>query len=259
MPCQNGGTSIVNNTACSCICANGFTGSTCTIAGSGGCANIDVTGLTTSYTNVTLGAAIPRLITQAETNFSIPLFYEIILSRFNTADLSCDVENALVTFDGLSNRIGEASTLVNIATIAATGTPVARRRSRVEVRSESETVNPTILVAAAPNKSVTSTTASATPTPAASAAPTSATSVGVTAAFAITEEAMDFARVAVLYILQEQQLSSAVTAQSKIQAWMNAGVIAGYSNAGNVSMGDGNTMDFEKFRVDIGMGVIGKP
>jgi hypothetical protein len=257
-PCANGGTSIISSNACSCICANGYTGSTCTFAGSSGCTTTTIVSSNgTTYQNVTVGESIPRLISGAQTNFSIPLSSDIILARFNSANLSCNAENALVTFDGMDWPVGSASSPAS-ATDSPTPMLMAKavrvRRDVTSISYDSSTsVNPTIIydTSAPPT---TTPVASSTPTtadPASSAASASATtaaspSTAATASFTPTQESLDFARVAVLYILQKQSVNNAVTAQSDIQSFFNIALTKGVENAqaGNVTTGDGNSIDF---------------
>ncbi|EFQ26678.1 uncharacterized protein GLRG_02498 [Colletotrichum graminicola M1.001] len=108
LKCENGGTNVISQGICSCICINGFTGQTCTVAGATGCTTTSLqgNGTPTSLSNVTLGQAIPRLLQQAQTNFSIPLDGTDILAKLNTENLSCIAQNSLVTFDGRSSRVG---------------------------------------------------------------------------------------------------------------------------------------------------------
>lgn len=247
-PCANGGTSIISSNACSCICANGYTGSTCTFAGSSGCTTTTIVSSNgTTYHNVTVGESIPRLISGAQTNFSIPLSSDIILARFSSENLSCNAENALVTFDGMDWPVGSASSPAS-ATDSPSPTLTAKAvRVRRDVRSisydSSISVNPTIIydTAAPPT---TTPVASSTPTTADPAS--SAASASATASFTLTQESLDFARVAVLYILQKQSVNNAVTAQSDIQSFFNTALTKGVENAqaANVTTGDGNSIDF---------------
>ena len=89
------------------------------------------------------------------------------------------------------------------------------------------------------------TTVQTTTTPAASATTT-------VPSFNVTEEALDFARVAVLFVLQEKSVDDAVTAQSKLQNFFTTP-----QNAGNVSLGNGASLDFFDLSVNLGNGSIG--
>ena len=69
--CQNGGVAVPNSDrSCNCVCINGFTGRTCGTESDVGCTTINVADTTS---NATVGAAIPRLLKDAQSNFSIPL------------------------------------------------------------------------------------------------------------------------------------------------------------------------------------------
>ena len=66
---------------------------------------------------------------------------------------------------------------------------------------------------------------------------------------------MEFARCAVLYVLQEISLDAAVTSQNRLQMIINNGVPSGYSDAGT-----GVMVDLLGFRIDMGRnngGVVG--
>lgn len=193
--CQNGGTSSLSTGSCSCICINGFTGSTCSVAGSSGCTTTTISTEPT-YTNVTLGDSIPRLISAAQTNFSIPLFGTVILARFNSANLSCVSENALVTFDGQSQRVGAADYVVvpTYTTSASAATATSNNKQRRDTSSSSSAA----AAAATANgilydPSSQYTSSDSTPSATSSAAASMASSYP-NAVFSVTEEVLDFAR-----------------------------------------------------------------
>ncbi|KAL2065877.1 hypothetical protein VTL71DRAFT_3547 [Oculimacula yallundae] len=262
--CQNGGTAIVDNGACACICTNGFTGSTCTTANATGCTTVTMPG--SSFTNVTLGQSISRLIQGGPANYSIPLSEVTILARFNSANLSCATENALVTFQGRSDRKGAADDLVFSATstsstpaptgvltgrqlptgISSSLAPIATSNGIVfdgsvnPPTSPSTNSNPTTNTNTNPNSDLPSdpTLAIANTNP--------------LATFALTEEVFDFARIAVLYVLQQDALENAITAQSTLQTLFQRQ--QGFTNqaATNVSIGHGNVVNFAAFQVAVG-------
>lgn len=312
--CQNGGTNVVNQGVCSCICTNGFTGFDCSSAAATGCTTTSLTG-DTNINNVTLGEAIPRLIAQASTNFSIPLSPTAILAKFNAGNLSCSAENALVTFDGQATRQGDASEVVTdptgLTAAAAVGDndlPVADGVAYdivtvVESPSTTETLDhPTILpslpavnnpaadagfstIITAPTTfstyfatTITFPRPTTTITPTLTRtitttipAPTSTAGAGTGAGavpgtnFAVTEEILDFARVAVLFILQEDSLKDAETAQNVLQRLFSTASVGMTSNsigvsidqAKNVTLGNGNSVDLVQFRVDSGGNLVG--
>lgn len=312
--CQNGGTNVVNQGVCSCICTNGFTGFDCSSAAATGCTTTSLTG-DTNINNVTLGEAIPRLIAQASTNFSIPLSPTAILAKFNAGNLSCSAENALVTFDGQATRQGDASEVVTdptgLTAAAAVGDnvlPVADGVAYdivtvVEAPSTTETLDhPSILpsVPAVNNPAadagfstiITAPTTFSTyfattitfPRPTTTITPTLTRTITTTIPvptstagagtgagavpgtnFAVTEEILDFARVAVLFILQEDSLKDAETAQNVLQRLFSTASVGMTSNsigvsidqAKNVTLGNGNSVDLVQFRVDSGGNLVG--
>jgi hypothetical protein len=100
--CQNGGVAIMNaDQSSTCVCINGFTGSTCSKNDETGCTTTSIMGTTD---NATVGSGIPRLVQSAVNDFNIPLDSTRILSLFSSLSLSCAAENALITFNGLTSR-----------------------------------------------------------------------------------------------------------------------------------------------------------
>ncbi|KAI2617145.1 hypothetical protein GGR54DRAFT_215650 [Hypoxylon sp. NC1633] len=307
LSCANGGTNVVLQGVCSCICSNGFTGVDCTTPTSQGCTTMSINTANTNINNVTIGQAIPRLIKDAQTNFSIPLVATVIQSKFNKENLSCNTENALVTFDGQSLRtqatladvsdIGSDPELVQAAIAAAaipitlsvlpdvnitltvdnpavtgsfSGSFIVTTLSSSTTFSGSTLFATTLTDSNSKRSSPTPTTAPVTTT----SAPTSTTSCSTTLAtssapiptntFTVTEEVVDFARVAVLFIFQEKTLSDASTAQtsvqsffSSVQAGRNTSTAVTMDQAANVTIGGGNTIDLVDLFVDIGTGKIG--
>lgn len=305
--CANGGTNVVNNGFCSCICTNGFTGFDCTVSSTDGCTTTDVSNGNTNIDNVTLGNAIPRLIQQSQTNFSIPLSGSGILAKFNAANLSCTAENALVTFDGESIRQGDANAVVMDTSPTASGAV----NNAADVVNGIEVVTVTVLPGASTALTLNLDTSSAPAVPSASVQlevgtgfstivsgpsggstgfattisigvpytatrtsvlPTTTTTVTTTvngptgttsapsATFTVTEKVLDFARIAVLFILQAESLSNAEQAQGVLQRFLtsaNDGLIGqsggeSLDSARNVSLGNGNTVDLINFAVDTG-------
>lgn len=275
--CKNGGTSFVDNGICSCLCTNGFTGSTCAVSGSSGC----TTTSSSTTTNTTIGDSIPRLISAAQTNFSIPLFENTILARFNKGNLSCASENSLVTFDGSDERMGDASAQVSPAAdkvkkdvqpdptdveIRAIASPDSTFISTNIISIDSSTTQATAtssqsqatqtVSAASTSAASPSTTSSPTTTGTVSATLTTST-IDPTAAFTITEEVLDFARVTVLFVLQQENLDNAVSAQGQLQKFFNQQSSENLA-AMNLSMGGGNTINLVEFKVDLGNGTVGQ-
>ncbi|KAI1779257.1 hypothetical protein F4818DRAFT_403878 [Hypoxylon cercidicola] len=308
--CANGGTNVVVEGACSCICSNGFTGADCTVPTSQGCTTTSISTAGSNINNVTIGQAIPRLIKDAQANFSVPLVATIIQSKFNKENLSCNTENALVTFDGQFLRTQDAlaevsdntsdADLVQAAVAAAnipitlsvapdiditltvenpagtgafSGTFVITTLSAPTTISGSTIFATTITPSDSKGSSPTAYPTTDLPTsstPTTTPSPTSirttrgtTTSMAATPAstFTVTEEVVDFARVAVLFIFQQETISDASTAQTSIQQFFsqvetvrNSSSCVTEEQAKNITIGGGNTIDLVNLFVDIGTG-----
>ncbi|KAI1206727.1 uncharacterized protein F4807DRAFT_463415 [Annulohypoxylon truncatum] len=262
LTCANGGTNIDLQGVCSCICSNGFTGATCTIPTSQGCTTTSISTSGSNINNVTIGQAIPRLIQNAQTNFSVPLIATVIQSKFNKENLSCNTENALVTFDGQSLRTQDASAEVSDlssdselaqAAVVAAAVPITLSVSPdiditltidnpegtggfsgsfiVTTLTAPTTISGSTIFATTISGSSNSKRSSPTPVPTSAPAITSelttssispSTTAMPTSTFKVTEEIADFARVAVLYIFQEKTLADASTAQTSVQSFFSS-------------------------------------
>ncbi|KAI9050325.1 hypothetical protein LZ554_005492 [Drepanopeziza brunnea f. sp. 'monogermtubi'] len=262
--CSNGGTSIIDKGACACLCTNGFTGTTCASANATGCSTVSLSGST--VTNVTVGESVPRVIAGSMTNFSVPLDETTILTRFNSAGLSCATENALLTFQGNSERLGDAgdfvtpsrsssSALSSVPSLVAA--PLAERRRDLGSPMAADAL-------ATPNPdyhdiSTRSTTPPASPPPSSIAAqptPSPSPEVVLSGVYEITEESLDFARVAVLYVLQEGTVDDAIAAQVALNAFFRP---ASYTNlaARNISVGGVRVVNLLEYSVNVGAGDVG--
>lgn len=238
LTCQNGGTLYSSSGTCSCICTNGFTGRTCSESGSEGCTTTNLVGAdaSSSISNVTLGTAIPRLVEDASANFSIPLSPSKILAKINAGDLSCRAQNSLVTFQGRSARTGQSSTSVsnlNVGKDGVAGDSKSRRRRHWHRRRASSGSG--------------------------SESGSGSDSVNYGAYFSATENTLDFARVAVLYVLQEESASAASDAQAALEGFFSQAARRRETNrqAGNVTLGEGNRANLLTLRVDVGEGYVG--
>ncbi|OAL56817.1 hypothetical protein IQ07DRAFT_607117 [Pyrenochaeta sp. DS3sAY3a] len=199
--CQNGGVAILNSDrSCNCVCINGFTGRTCTNNDATGCTTTSLEG---AANNATMGSGIPRLIESANNDFNVPLNANQILSIFSNLSLSCAAENALITFNGLASRsLPQYLQAVNVKNILQpTRTlplldhphpdPVEKRQTVGEVEEIADE-----------RKSTQANTKQTAPV-----------SSNVTA--------LDFARIGVLFALQQTgELNSAAAAQEAIQNFL---------------------------------------
>ncbi|TVY35818.1 hypothetical protein LOCC1_G008853 [Lachnellula occidentalis] len=248
--CQNGGSSWDENGSCACLCTNGFTGSTCSIAGSVGCVTTTLSG--SDLRDVTIGDSLSRLISGAQTNFSIPLSANTILARFNSASLSCSSENALVTFDGQSQRVNQANDAVTPTSTSASATSSSQHKARDNHKHRRRSSPPSPSTS---NGIIYD--SSSTPTSASGSATSETPSASPTATFSVTEEVMDFARVVVLYVLQQEQLENAESAQTALQKFFSQPDTFTTNAAANVSLGSGNTVNLLAFTVNVGNGTLG--
>lgn len=100
-PCQNNGASIlVNNPPqCACLCASGFSGSTCQSLDNS-CATIS--SIKGGPTNTSIGSAVAPLINIARSEFSnqFNLSAQRIVEQFAASNISCTSQNSLVNLNG---------------------------------------------------------------------------------------------------------------------------------------------------------------
>ncbi|KAK1082322.1 hypothetical protein LTR48_007040, partial [Friedmanniomyces endolithicus] len=254
--CLNGGASVASaDGSCHCVCVNGFTGATCTIASSASCTTASVG----STNDATVGTAIPRLLQGAQGNFSVPLDGQALLGLFAEQNMSCHSENALVTFGnsagsrrGLSDDRG--------VEVVVEPTPTVRKRQTATTGSDgAATSNGIIYETGAPSSSTPAASASAfaSATPSASSSSSSSSSTTNTNPNSTTTQ--DFARIAILYVLQSSgQLSTAATAQEELQSYFSSGrTTEGQQvNPANVTLGGGFTCDLGGWRIGVGNGTV---
>jgi len=83
------------------------------------------------------------------------------------------------------------------------------------------------------------------------------------AMFDVTDDALDFARVSVLFILQESNLNDATSSQAILQRFFNSarpGALGGgvtIDRAQNLTLGNGNSVDLVNFLLSTRKGVVG--
>jgi hypothetical protein len=227
--CQNGGVAILNaDRSCNCVCINGFTGKACETEGDAACTTTNLSG---TAENATLGSNLPRLFESAESNFSIPLDPPALLSLFSDLGLTCNTENALVTFNGLAVRSIpdldtslEPSKSLPILEMPHGDQDGHELRNRQAI-GEAGTPRP-------------NPTASASPTARSSATPTPSTQP-----ISRNATAIDFARIGILLLLQEtRQLDDAAKAQVQMQEFLRDD---------RDGEGNGNTVDLGAFEMDL--------
>lgn len=83
--------------------------------------------------------------------------------------------------------------------------------------------------------------------------------------FTVTQQVLDFARTAVLYVLQEDSIEAANTAQTQLQQFFTQasqaitkyGSVVTVQQASSISIGGNRTVDLVDATVDIGQGPVG--
>jgi hypothetical protein len=218
--CQNGGISILNSDrTCNCVCINGFTGSTCTNNDATGCTTTSIAG---AANNATMGTAISRLMGDTAAEFTIPLNSTRVLAMFSELSLSCAAQNALITFNGLASRSEKQSLhSVNLRHLVEPSRSLPTLHhlhpaQALELKAKRQAIGapgpPVVTKAAQP-----------------SAAPTQPVSSNV--------RALDFARIGVLYALQETgELNVAAKAQESIQSFLTSNR-NGNADSSNINVG----------------------
>jgi len=200
--------------------------------------------------NTTLGDAIPRLLTAADRNYSIPLNAQALVGLFNQAGLSCAGENALISFadgDGGSSKAKRAS-----------GTMVEKRQDGSATTTSSAAAG-----TATSNGIVFESGASPTPTTtgsddASSTSSSSASATSSSSSSGSTDSKQDFARIAILYIFQTSgQLSQAVAAQNSLANYFDGSTsISSSGNSTSVALGNGFTCNLQDHKIVLGNGTV---
>lgn len=248
LTCQNGGANIITSSGtCQCLCVNGYTGSTCGTASSAGCTTTSAG----SMNDATVGSAIPRLLSDAQSNFSVPLDGQTILGLFSGADLSCNAENALVTFN---NNAGAKRSLSELeAVFEPTPTVQKRQTTATSSNNGAATSNGIVYDTASPPSSTSDSSSSTSAASSPSSSISSSSSSGSTS----SSTSLDFARVVVLYIMQaSSQLNDAETAQGNLQSYFTSGQTSSGQdiNPANVSLGNGFTCDLSGHSISLANG-----
>lgn len=217
--CENGGTNVFEGGSCRCLCTGGYTGDRCTAAPNNACVTTDLSAGRSQLRGVNIGSAIPRLLRQGPSAFDIPLDVPTILSAFAAQDASCNSQNALVTFNGRSMPLPNTPSITRLK---------ARRAKRqidddkpVGASTLTLTAALTLRGKAAVTTGLVTQTATPTPTRTGGAATATTAMAGMPAGVFGDDNSLDFARVGILYILQHTGWDTAVTAQQRLQAFLN--------------------------------------
>lgn len=250
--CLNGGTSVISGSSCSCICANGYEGARCDRLGTQGCTTVNYFGTDSGerFEKITVGNAITRLVDGSDLKYSIPLFWEELVNQFGKGGVSCSQGNSLVSFNGGTGAEEEASSSATTAsssskasiTAAPTATPTGGNgglgKRQLDIDTNIALATGTATAAnIKPTGSATSIITAPLPT---GTSTTKSGSSPKTGNITISADTMDFARVAVLYVVQERSVSEGLQAQD--------GLINCLKGAGDVTATNNGTI-----RADQGM------
>jgi len=234
--CSNGGVNIVGSGGdCECLCVNGFTGATCQTEPTSGCTTATIDG----NDDVTVGDALPRLFSGAESNYSVPLNGKTILGLFSSSNFSCSSQNNLVTFGGQAKRDVsldlnlDSPIPITILKQASTKTLNKRQTPSTSSGGSTETSNGIVFQTG-------------------SSADGSSSSNSSSPASSNNTQTLDFARVAVLFVLQDSgQINDAVSAQTELQSYFSTGTDSSGStlSANNVTLQNGYTVNLVQYHL----------
>ncbi|GMF73457.1 unnamed protein product [Aspergillus oryzae] len=264
-PCENGGVSVSSGDVCSCVCANGYTGSRCTIAGDASCTTTQIDDDSESR-NATMGSEIPRLFEDSQNNYSIPLDPLTIMALFSQNNVSCTTENALVSFRNVSNNKARRSLPVDLPAAPLpedqiggsipTATPENVPTRTLAARGSTSTMNGIIFDGSEPTEvhgPPTSTTPSTTKESSA-ASSTATTTTTPTPTATVSTEVLDFSRIAVLYIFEKTgTLDAAMLSEEKIETYLTGPYPSSKDkytiDLTNSGVNGNYTLNFERFQI----------
>ncbi|KAL8675216.1 MAG: hypothetical protein Q9168_000336 [Polycauliona sp. 1 TL-2023] len=242
------------------------------------------------YENATMGTSITRLLNSATSNYSIPLDPTNLLAKFSSQNLTCTSENALVTFNGkpqrrkreagplpflrprqlrledlLQKRHATPSSILDAHTIADRATPAqaAVTSNGLVYAAPADPTSPDP-PSSSPSASVIPPKQSSSPSSSSSSSQSNDGPTMDTTSRPLTSNILDFARITILFILQERDLSTAVDVQESMQIIFSPAVIStggsdsrggeGNFNASTTDVGAGISVDWQTMTVDLGNG-----
>lgn len=231
--CLNGGTSQLDGSTCVCICANGYEGARCDSLGKQGCTTVNYFGTDSGekFEKITVGNAIPRLVDGSDAKFSVPLFYENLINQFGKGEVSCSGGNALVAINGETGAEEVSSSSASSSATKASSTPAPSGSGAVGVLDRRQDVDTEIALATGTQTApVGKATGAATSIIAAPTAKPTGSSSAKAGNITVSHETLDFARVAVLYVVQERSVKEALSAQEAVIEAFKGVEIAGKKN-----------------------------
>lgn len=288
-PCENRGASVAGpNGTCSCVCVDNFTGFNCAKANNAAsCGSVQ----TSTKAGATVGSDLVSLLNNGESQFLVPLNASAVLPIFSTNNLTCDMENALVSVGSSKDKEKRSHTRAHVkrqpgslefeeqaaATLAirprTTAAPIFDAHlvglAKRQHNNNAVTANGILIAGGnAGGDSPSSTTDSPSPTSTSDSqdsSPTVSSSSEDNKRPSKSDfnpksaSTLTFAKTAILYTLQvSQDMSVAIAAQSAMQAFLTS---PKSGNAEKVDVGGGFVVDFVGGSIkgekggDVGMGV----
>ncbi|KAM5442474.1 hypothetical protein MferCBS31731_002352 [Microsporum ferrugineum] len=221
LPCNNRGVSVGTPGSCSCVCPEGYRGTTCSVLADEGCVIADLKDNRNLRHDATVGSAIPRLVINSLRSFNIPLDVGKLLLLFDSENVSCNVENALVSFNGRNQKRGLPAPKDPRNNALLEYTLANRRRSgNVDLAARApQNTTPQPTSTPMPTRTSSSTrTSSPTSSPTRTSTPTSTTLPTPMPSVDPSQNVLDFARISVLYIFEKtEKFSAAHAAHDAIQ------------------------------------------
>ncbi|ODQ50530.1 hypothetical protein SAICODRAFT_21504 [Saitoella complicata NRRL Y-17804] len=231
LPCFNGGVStVLSGGQCACLCTGAYSGDQCQVSASDpACTQLNLGSSTAS-----VGSNIPSLL-QLAPSFAINIDTSAVVSALENSNVSCTAQNALVdlTLPSSSSNakrylVGELIEVTSTYTSGKSAHPTTFA-TMTYVSATSITIRPSSTITAATATGLLVDTAmAAQPTAGASASSSNADS-----------STLNFAKCALLAIVQQKGIDVANTAHSALQTNFNQGA----GMAGNVTVGRSIVID----------------
>lgn len=242
-PCHNGGVSVSSGSECSCVCADGYMGTQCSIAGDSTCVTAEVNNGSVNK-NATMGSSIPTLLDQSDSKFGIELDAVTIMALFSINNVTCQTENKLVAFSKVerSNSSSSSSDNARRAVTLPVESDLADSEERMYktpsklagltgvshvVHARAMATSNGILYDSGTTSTNTKSptdedsTATTTSSPTATTTGTGATSTASATATSVPSGVVEFSQVAVLYILEKTgSFDLAQQSESEIQTYL---------------------------------------
>lgn len=294
-PCKNGGISVSSGTICSCVCANGYTGTQCTMSGDASCVTTEVNGQ-----NATVGSDLPGLFEDSQDKFNVPLDEFSLMALFSQNNVSCKTENALVSFEDVSvasktrRRFVTFPELLELDSdsdsqpsppIPTGGNSPTKTEQALAPRDTIATLHGILIDPSTPTQTPQSQTTTSPPSTATATATnphttgtgtatgttttSTSTSNSTTTPKPIAKKTVDFARISVLYIFEQTAaLDAAMQYSENIQSFLT-GAYSGEDKGkgkgdqsfkmdfGAFGMLSQVKVDFEKLRIEMDGVVVG--